>query len=138
MMLALERDKDLEASEKQRLEEEILAKAEEIQQMQTDVDEKEQETLRLQEEINEANLQMQVSDLDMIKAKRNSHNLYDTIRCCQHCENSKLLFNLAENQRCDSNGKCHQSKSSKRRCTKRKRWIGELCFKEILRGIFNA
>ena len=60
MMLALERDKDLEASEKQRLEEEILAKAEEIQQMQTDVDEKEQETLRLQEEINEANLQMQV------------------------------------------------------------------------------
>ena len=73
MMLALERDKDLEASEKQRLEEEILAKAEEIQQMQTDVDEKEQETLRLQEEINEANLQMQVPDLDMIKATRISH-----------------------------------------------------------------
>ena len=76
-MLALERDKDLEASEKQRLEEEILAKAEEIQQMQTDVDEKEQETLRLQEEINEANLQMQVPDLDMIKATRISDTLYN-------------------------------------------------------------
>ena len=75
MMLALERDKDLEASEKQRLEEEILAKAEEIQQMQTDVDEKEQETLRLQEEINEANLQMQVPDLDVIKATRICHAL---------------------------------------------------------------
>ena len=76
MMLALERDKDLEASEKQRLEEEILAKAEEIQQMQTDVDEKEQETHRLQEEINEANLQMQVPHLYMIKATRISHALY--------------------------------------------------------------
>ena len=87
-MLALERDKDLEASEKQRLEEEILAKAEEIQQMQTDVDEKEQETLRLQEEINEANLQMQVPDLDVIKATRICHALnsilqyYVTEKCC--------------------------------------------------------
>ena len=76
MMLALERDKDLEASEKQRLEEEILAKAEEIQQMQTDVDEKEQETLRLQEEINEANLQMQVPDLDKIKLARICHDYH--------------------------------------------------------------
>ena len=135
MMLALERDKDLEASEKQRLEEEILAKAEEIQQMQTDVDEKEQETLRLQEEINEANLQMQVPDLDMIKAARIRH-AYITIKCCQHCENLKILFNLIENQRCYSNGKCYQGKSSKWRCTKRKKWINELCFKEILRGIF--
>ena len=108
MMLALERDKDLEASEKQRLEEEILAKAEEIQQMQTDVDEKEQETLRLQEEINEANLQMQVKAPGFQKRTWSF-----IITCCQNCEIFKLFFNLVENQRCDSNGKCYQSKSSK-------------------------
>ena len=61
MMADLERAKEMEASEKQKLEEEILAKAQEIEKMQISVEEREQEALRMQQEINEANLQMQVN-----------------------------------------------------------------------------
>ena len=60
MMLALEKDKEMETSEKQKLEEQILEKSQEIEQMQLTVEEREQEAVRLQEEMNEANLQMQV------------------------------------------------------------------------------
>ena len=60
MMLALEKDKEMEAGERQKLEEEILAKSQEIEKIQLTVEEKEQEAVRLQEEMNEANLQMQV------------------------------------------------------------------------------
>ena len=59
-MLALEKDKEMEAGERQKLEEEILAKSQEIEKIQLTVEEKEQEAVRLQEEMNEANLQMQV------------------------------------------------------------------------------
>ena len=60
MMLALEKDKKMEASERQNLEEQISEKAQEIEQIRVTVEKKEQEAIRLQEEMNEANLQLQV------------------------------------------------------------------------------
>jgi len=65
MMATLERDKEMEAGEKARLEEEILAKAQEVEKMAASVEEKEQEAIRLQQEIHEANLQMQKTNAAM-------------------------------------------------------------------------
>ena len=58
--MTLEKDKEMEAHERQALEEQILAKTQEIQEMQSSVEEKEQETIRIQEEMQEAKLEMEV------------------------------------------------------------------------------
>ena len=60
MMAKLEADRDMELNERQKLEEEIRAKQEEIEKVKTVVDSKDDETKKLQEEMMEAKRQLEV------------------------------------------------------------------------------
>ena len=59
-MTKLEADRDMELEERQKLEEEIRAKQEEIERVKTTVDEKDEETKKLQEEMADARRQLEV------------------------------------------------------------------------------
>ncbi|KAH8265065.1 hypothetical protein KR038_010855 [Drosophila bunnanda] len=54
MLLCLEEAKHLEATDKAKLEEEIMAKQMEVQRIQDEVNAKDEETKRLQDEVEEA------------------------------------------------------------------------------------
>lgn len=66
MMAKLEADRDMELNERQKLEEEIRAKQEEIERVKMDVDEKDEEARKMQEEMAEAKRQLEVSLVDLL------------------------------------------------------------------------
>ena len=61
LMTKLEADRNMELDERQKLEEEIRKKQEEIEEVKNVVDEKDEETKRLQEEMAEAKRQLEVN-----------------------------------------------------------------------------
>ena len=65
-MAKLEADRDMELNERQKLEEEIRAKQEEIERVKMDVDEKDEEARKMQEEMAEAKRQLEVSLVDLL------------------------------------------------------------------------
>ena len=66
MIAKLEADRDMELNERQKLEEEIRAKQEEIERVKMDVDEKDEEARKMQEEMAEAKRQLEVSLVDLL------------------------------------------------------------------------
>ena len=63
MFSKLEADRDMELEERQKLEEEIRMKQDEIEQVRNVVEEKDEETRRLQEEMSDAKRQLEVQSI---------------------------------------------------------------------------
>ena len=63
MFSKLEADRDMELEERQKLEEEIRMKQNEIEQVRNVVEEKDEETRRLQEEMSDAKRQLEVQSI---------------------------------------------------------------------------
>ena len=76
-MTKLEADRDMELEERQKLEEEIRAKQEEIERVKTTVDEKDEETKKLQEEMADARRQLEVK----LKSQNFSFLLFLLFHC---------------------------------------------------------
>ena len=106
--MTLEKDKEMEAHERQALEEQILAKTQEIQEIQLSVDEKEQETIRIQEEMQEAKLEMEVRVTILLREIILFQSIILLTPTIYH-----NIFKPAENNCSTSNGKRNSSKSSK-------------------------
>ena len=63
MFSKLEADRDMELEERQKLEEEIRMKQDEIEQVRNVVEEKDEETRRLQDEMSDAKRQLEVQSI---------------------------------------------------------------------------
>ena len=76
MFSKLEADRDMELEERQKLEEEIRMKQNEIEQVRNVVEEKDEETRRLQEEMSDAKRQLEVQLRKSRHANLCSKNLF--------------------------------------------------------------
>ena len=108
MFSKLEADRDMELEERQKLEEEIRMKQDEIEQVRNVVEEKDEETRRLQDEMSDAKRQLEVQSITSSCGKT---FLCDSVKSggfetfcfplgLEYLKNTKIYFNDFATIRC--------------------------------------